>query len=75
MVLETRLNEVLRFSLGRTYGVTVQESFASAPPMQTPEQELPGTVTVRSDTEIEKSMLWRFDVAANGLPPPHLRFA
>lgn len=46
-VLETRLNEVLRFTLGRTYGVSVQDSFTSAPPMLRPDQPLPGTVTVR----------------------------
>ena len=46
-VLETRLNEVLRFTLGRTYGVSVQDSFTAAPPMLRPDQPLPGTVTVR----------------------------
>ncbi len=46
-VLETRLNEVLRFTLGRTYGVSVQDSFVSAPPMLRPDQPLPGTVMVR----------------------------
>lgn len=45
-VLERRLNEVLRFTLGRTYGVTVHDSFASAPPLIKPSQELPGTVMV-----------------------------
>lgn len=46
-VLERRLNEVLRFSLGRTYGVSVQDNFSSAPPMVKPSQPLPGTVMVR----------------------------
>lgn len=46
-VLETRLNEVLRFTLGRTYGVSVQDSFLSAPPMLREDQPLPGTVMVR----------------------------
>ena len=47
-VLETRLNDVLRFTLGRTYGVSVQDSFLSAPPMVAADQPLPGTVMVRS---------------------------
>lgn len=45
-VLETRLNEVLRFTLGRTYGVSVHESFNCAPPMLSPQQPMPGIVTV-----------------------------
>lgn len=46
-VLETRLNEVLRFTLGRTYGVSVTDSFHFAPPIVAPDQPLPGTVMVR----------------------------
>lgn len=46
------MNEVLRFTLGRTYGVSVQDSFFSAPPMFAPDQPLPGTIVVRVLTSI-----------------------
>ncbi|CAM9682109.1 unnamed protein product, partial [Discosporangium mesarthrocarpum] len=45
-VLERRLMEVLRFHLGRTYTVSVQESFSIAPPMVNESDPLPGMVTV-----------------------------
>ncbi|CAM9691194.1 unnamed protein product [Scytosiphon promiscuus] len=58
-VLETRLNEVLRFTLGRTYGVSVQDSFLSAPPMLRPDQPLPGTVMITLSCEPQELPLLR----------------
>ncbi|CAM9334409.1 unnamed protein product [Ectocarpus fasciculatus] len=58
-VLETRLNEVLRFTLGRTYGVSVQDSFLSAPPMLREDQPLPGTVMITLSCEPQELPLLR----------------
>ncbi|CAM9595638.1 unnamed protein product [Ascophyllum nodosum] len=50
-VLERRLFDVLRFTLGRTYGVSVSESFHSAPPILLPDQPLQGTVMITLSCE------------------------
>ncbi|CAM9743444.1 unnamed protein product [Ectocarpus sp. 12 AP-2014] len=58
-VLETRLNDVLRFTLGRTYGVSVQDSFLAAPPMLREDQPLPGTVMITLSCEPQELPLLR----------------